>query len=188
MAADSTHDLFLAQGYVHAQERMWQMEVWRHISSGRLSELFGASQVDTDSFIRTLGWRQAAEADVAASSPSTKAALQAYADGVNAWITSHAGSYGLASVVIGLKAGLPGGLGGYTLGPWTPVDSAAWSKVEAWSLGGNFDTEAFRLAADARLGNPALTDALFPAYPDGAPIEVPTGAAGSGGAEAAQSR
>ena len=64
ITADTSHDLFMAQGYVHAQERMWQMEVWRHISAGRLSELFGASQVATDSFIRTLGWRQAAENDL----------------------------------------------------------------------------------------------------------------------------
>jgi penicillin amidase len=55
--ADHPHDLFLAQGYVHAQERLWQMEVWRHISSGRLSELFGASTLSEDKFIRTLGWR-----------------------------------------------------------------------------------------------------------------------------------
>ena len=63
--ADNPHDLFLAQGYVHAQERLWQMEVWRHISSGRLSELFGKSTLDQDRFIRTLGWRQSAERDFA---------------------------------------------------------------------------------------------------------------------------
>ncbi|TMF33305.1 MAG: penicillin acylase family protein, partial [Chloroflexi bacterium] len=84
--ADTTHDLFFAQGYVHAQERMWQMEVWRHISSGRLSELFGAGTVDEDRFIRTLGWRRAAERDLAALSPDARAALEDYAAGVNAWI------------------------------------------------------------------------------------------------------
>src|SRR3954453_16082317 len=62
--ADTPHDLFLAQGYVHAQERMWQMEVWRHISAGRLAELFGPDQVKTDRFIRTLGWPQSAQADL----------------------------------------------------------------------------------------------------------------------------
>src|SRR5947207_8396240 len=73
--ADSAHDLFLAQGYVHAQERMWQMEVWRHISSGRLSELFGSSTLTEDRFIRTLGWRQAAERDLAALSPDARAVV-----------------------------------------------------------------------------------------------------------------
>ena len=81
--ADSTHDLFLAQGYVHAQERLWQMEVWRHISAGRLSELFGKSTLDQDRFIRTLGWRQAAERDFAALSEGPRAALDAYAEGVS---------------------------------------------------------------------------------------------------------
>src|SRR5919109_2395952 len=70
--ADTPHDLFLAQGYVHAQDRFWQMEVWRHISSGRLSELFGKSTVDTDKFIRTLGWRGAAKRDYDAFSPELK--------------------------------------------------------------------------------------------------------------------
>ncbi len=67
--ADTPHDLFLAQGYVHAQERLWQMEVWRHISAGRLSELFGKSTLPDDRFIRTLGWRQAAQRDLDALSP-----------------------------------------------------------------------------------------------------------------------
>ena len=64
ITADTPHDLFFAQGYVHASERMWQMEVWRHISAGRLAEVFGASQLDTDQFIRTLGWRVAAQRDL----------------------------------------------------------------------------------------------------------------------------
>ncbi|MGB5433661.1 MAG: penicillin acylase family protein, partial [Acidimicrobiia bacterium] len=59
--ASTSHDLFMAQGYVHAQERFWQMDFWRHIGSGRLSEMFGDSQVETDTFLRTLGWREIAE-------------------------------------------------------------------------------------------------------------------------------
>jgi penicillin amidase len=73
--AETSQDLFLAQGYVHAQERMWQMEVWRHISSGRLSELFGSSTLTEDRFIRTLGWRQAAERDLAAHRPDARAVI-----------------------------------------------------------------------------------------------------------------
>src|SRR5512142_3314246 len=56
--ATSSHDLFFAKGYVHAQDRFWQMDTWRHIGSGTLSEMFGDSQVNTDTFLRTLGWRQ----------------------------------------------------------------------------------------------------------------------------------
>ena len=57
ITATTPHDLFLAQGYSHAQERFWQMEVWRHIGAGRLSELFGPTTLEEDEFIRTLGWR-----------------------------------------------------------------------------------------------------------------------------------
>ena len=62
---------------MHASERMWQMEVFRHIGAGRVSELFGKSQLDTDRFIRTLGWRRAAERDLAALDATTVLALSA---------------------------------------------------------------------------------------------------------------
>ena len=120
----------MAQGYAHAQERMWQMEVWRHISSGRLSELFGAGSLDKDKFIRTLGWKQAAQQDLDAMPPDVRDALQWYADGVNAWIADQHGSFSLPFVLTGLRTGA-GGLGGYEPQPWTPLDSAAWQKVQA---------------------------------------------------------
>ncbi len=183
ITADDPHDLFLAQGYAHAQERMWQMEVWRHIGAGRLSELFGAGSVDTDRFIRTLGWHQAAERDLAAMPQDVRDALQWYADGVNAWLADHQGSLGTPFVVAGLLAGT-GGINGYVPEPWTPIDSASWQKVQAWNLGGNADQELFRLLADSRLGDPAVTDELFPAYDPAAPVITPSGLAGSGGAGA----
>ena len=68
--------------------------------------------------------------------------------------------------------------------PWTDVDSVAWAKVQAWDLGSNLSSEIFRYLADARLGDPAKTDELFPPYPDGAPVITPSGLAGSGGAGA----
>jgi penicillin amidase len=181
ITADDRHDLFLAQGYVHAQERMWQMEMSRRIGAGRLSELFGSGQVDTDTYIRTLGWRQAAQRDLDAMSPDSMAILQAYSEGVNAWIDAHQGQLSTPFVVAGLLSGT-GGLGGYTLEPWTPLDTATWQKVQAWSLGGNVDSEIFRLLADARLGSTAKTDELFPAYDPSRPIITPTEAIGDGGA------
>lgn len=184
--ADSPHDLFMAQGYVHAQERMWQMEVWRRISAGRLSELFGRSTLDEDRFVRTLGWRRAAARDLEALSPAARDALDAYAAGINAWLAGHRGGLGLGFVVTGLRGGGGGGgLGGYDPEPWTALDSLAWQKVQSWQLGGNFDSEVFRMLADAKLGDPALTDALFPAYRPEMPVITPTGLAGSGGAGAA---
>ena len=178
--ADNPHDLFLAQGYVHAQERLWQMEVWRHISAGRLSELFGKSTLDQDRFIRTLGWRQAAERDFATLTAGPRAALDAYAEGVNAYIETHRGDLGMAFVVTGFRNGT-GGIGGYEVEPWTALDSLAWQKVQAWQLGGNFDTEIFRMLADEHLGDPALTDQLFPPYWDTMPVITPSAAAGGTG-------
>jgi penicillin G amidase len=173
ITADTAHDLFVAQGYVHASERMWQMEVWRHISAGRLAEMFGASQLDTDKFIRTLGWRIAAQRDLDAVRPEARAILDAYTEGVNVWLDGHRGSLGLAFLAAGV-----------TPEPWTDLDTIAWGKVQAWNLGGNFDSEVFRYLADAKLGDPARTDELFPAYREDAPVITPTGLAGSGGAGA----
>ena len=183
--ADKPHDLFLAQGYVHAQERLWQMEVWRHISSGRLSELFGKSTIKEDRFIRTLGWREAAQRDLDALSPGARAVVDAYAEGVNAYIEAHRGGLGMAFAVTAMQSG-KGGLGGYDVEPWTALDSIAWQKVQSWQLGGNFENEVFRMLADAKLGDPALTDQLFPAYRSDMPVITPTGLVGSGGAGAAR--
>jgi penicillin amidase len=185
--AETPTDLFLAQGYVHAQDRMWQMEVWRHISAGRLSELFGSRTLDEDRLIRTLGWRQAAGRDLAALDPDARAVVEAYATGVNAWIADHQGSLSLPFVVAGFRAGI-GGLGGYPLEPWTALDTMTWQKVQAWQLGGNFDTEIFRMLADAKLGSPARTDELFPAYGATMPVITPSGLEGSGGAGATAAR
>ncbi len=162
ISATTPHDLFVAQGYVHAQERMWQMEVWRHISAGRLSEIFGAGSLDEDRFIRTLGWRQAAERDLAALSSETRDILDAYAEGVNAWLDANRGNLGLAFLITGDRPE-----------PWTVLDSLTWGKVQAWNLGGNMDHELFRFLADARLGDPARTDELFPTR-EGAPVIVPS--------------
>ena len=179
IAANTSHDLFFAQGYVHASERMWQMEIWRRIGAGRLAELFGPEQLDTDKFIRTMNWRGAAANDLAAVSPDAAAVLQAYADGVNAWLDGHPGGLGLAFVVAGALSGKGSGLDGFRPEPWTPLDTLTFAKVQAWGLGGNMDTEIFRMLADARLGDPALTDQLFPAYPADQPVIAREGA-GSG--------
>jgi penicillin G amidase len=172
ISATTPHDLFMAQGYVHAQERMWQMEVWRHISSGRLSELFGPGSIDDDTFIRTLGWRAAAERDLASLAPDTRAVLDAYASGVNAWLDAHRDQLGLAFVVSGANPE-----------PWTALDTLAWGKLQAWNLGGNMRSELFRYLADARLGDAARTDELFPTR-EGGPVIVRSGDDGGSAPEA----
>ena len=117
--------------------------------------------------------------------PDVRDALEWYADGVNAWLGDHEGSFGPPFVIAGLLAGT-GGAGGYTPEPWTPLDSVAWQKVQAWNLGGNMDQEVFRLLADAHLGSPERTNELFPAYDPDAPVITPSGLAGSGGAGAGE--
>jgi penicillin amidase len=169
--ASTSHDLFAAQGYVEASERMWQMEVWRHIGSGRLSELFGKSELDTDEFIRTLGWQQAAERDWQSVSDDTRTALQAYADGVNAWLDQH-GDLPLPFVITGLQ-GPGGGLSGYRPEPWTPIDTLAWQKVQAWSLGGNWDVELARMLMLQHGLTTDQIDQLTPAYDPSRPTVVP---------------
>ena len=134
IVADSPDDLFFAQGFVHASERMWQMDVFRHIGSGRLAELFGKTQVDTDRFIRTLGWRQAAERDLAAAPEDVRHALDRYAAGVNAWIAGQQGRLPLAFVVAGLQSGAGSGLDACYL--WQ------WSLLALCSLGMRHDDQS----------------------------------------------
>jgi penicillin amidase len=178
-------DLFRAQGWVHASERFWQMEVWRHISAGRLSELFGSATLDDDRFIRTLGWRQAAQRDLDAASPETRAALDAYAAGVNDYVAAHPGSLGPAFATAGALAGTGAGLDGHAPEQWTPLDSVAWGKVQAWGLGGDYDAELWRILAVKQGLDPALFPTLFPPYPADAPVIMPTAVGAAGDARTA---
>lgn len=139
---DSIADLMLAQGYVHAQERFFEMDVRRHLTAGRLSELFGETTLETDKVIRTMGWRRVAERELALLEPATRRALESYADGVNAYVDS-LGTTSLAAEYTMLRVG---GLD-YTPEDWTPVDSLAWLKAMAWDLSGNLDEEIGRSQA-----------------------------------------
>ncbi len=169
ITADDTHDLFFAQGYVHAQDRFWEMDFRRHVTSGRLSELFGASQLPTDRFLRTLGWRTVAEKEVDLLSDDAKAYYQAYADGVNAYLTDHhAAAVSLEYAVLNLQNP------GYTIQKWTIADSLAWLKAMAWDLRANLGDETDRaLLAGAGYTQEQIGD-LYPPYPfDDNPVIVP---------------
>ena len=157
--ADSADDLFLAQGYVQAQDRFWEMDVRRHTTSGRLSELFGEEQVETDAFLRTLGWRKVAEKEYERLSAKTKKYLRSYARGVNAYLKDHKGS--AASVEYGMLE-LTGT--DYEPEPWDPVDSVAWLKAMAWDLRGNISDEIDRALMSSRLTKKQIED-LYPSYP-----------------------
>ncbi|MET8336084.1 penicillin acylase family protein [Streptosporangium canum] len=157
-------DLFKAQGYVTAQDRFWEMDYRRHLTSGRLSELFGGSLVSTDAFFRTLGWRQVAEQEWRLISPEARGYFQAYADGVNAWIADNGGpdatgAKSLEYTVLGLQND------GYTVAPWDPIDSIAWLKAMAWDLRSNLSAEVARASLLAHGLSRAQIGELFPAYP-----------------------
>ncbi len=164
--ATTSHDLFFAQGYVHAQERFWQMDSWRHIGSGRLSEMFGSGQAETDAFLRTLGWRQTAEAEWEQLSPETKDILLAYTEGVNAYLKDHTDTaLSLEYAVLGLLSP------DYEIEAWTPIHSLTWGKAMAWDLRGNMGEEIERAVLLKTL-TPEQLAQLFPAYPEDHPVIV----------------
>ncbi|MFD7865864.1 penicillin acylase family protein [Streptomyces sp. NPDC057682] len=157
--ADSDADLFRAQGFVHAQDRFWEMDVRRHLTAGRLSEMFGSGQVETDSFLRTLGWRKVAQEEYdTVLSDDTKKNLQAYADGVNAYLKGRDGAD------ISVEYAALGLTNDYKPTEWTPVDSVAWLKAMAWDLRGNMQDEIDRSLMTSRLDAEQIED-LYPPYP-----------------------
>ncbi|MBC7443321.1 MAG: penicillin acylase family protein [Ramlibacter sp.] len=196
IVANTATDLFRAEGYVHAQDRFWEMDFRRHVTSGRLSELFGQSQVGTDTFIRTLGWRAVAEQEVALLDPVTLGYYQAYADGVNSYLATHEGAdISLEYVALALQNPE------YKPEPWTPADSVAWLKAMAWDLRSNLDDEVDRALLAGSFSpeevaqlHPSYSYAAHPTILDGAPpaqAEASAGAdsasAGDGDGEAAPS-
>ncbi|WP_329547127.1 penicillin acylase family protein [Streptomyces sp. NBC_01356] len=157
--ASSDEDLFMAQGFVQAQDRFYEMDVRRHMTSGRLSEMFGSGTVDDDEFLRTLGWDRVAKEEYDTKlSDSTKKYLQAYAKGVNAYLKGKDGKD------ISLEYAALGFENDYKPQEWTPVDSVAWLKAMAWDLRGNMDDEIDRSLMTSRLGPQQIAD-LYPEYP-----------------------
>ncbi len=164
--ATTQHDLFFAQGYIHAQDRFWQMDAWRHIGSGTLSEMFGKGQLETDTFLRTLGWRVTAEQEYNGLDADSKAIADSYAAGVNAYLKDHdTTALSLEYAVLGLLSP------DYKIEPWTPVNSLTWGKAMAWDLRGNMGEEIERSVLLKTL-SPQQVAELFPAYPKDHPIIV----------------
>lgn len=157
--ADTLGDLMRAQGYVHAQDRFFEMDLRRHITAGRLAEMVGEPGVETDRVIRTMGWRRVAEAELPMLEPSTRQALQEYAEGVNAWISDQGepGDMALEYTVLGQQNP------DYRVEQWSAVDSLAWLKAMAWDLRGNYDEELTRARLSGVVSDSMLAD-LFPPY------------------------
>ncbi len=123
-----------ALGYLHARDRLFEMDLMRRAASGTLSEILGPLTLGSDEEMRRLGLRQSAQSDAAGLSPSARAMLQAYADGVNAYIAERGRFAAPEFLVFGRPA------------PWTITDSLLWGKVLGLWLSGNFRLELDRLA------------------------------------------
>lgn len=164
--AQNIEDLFFAQGYATAQDRLWQMEFNRRIGSGTLSEVLGEAALENDRFIRTIGWRRVAEEEAANLDEETHTVLEAYAAGVNAFIESHQGNLPPEFTILG-----------FVPAPWTPVDSIAWGKVMAWDLGENWEAELLWASLIEKLGEEKANQ-LAPPYPADAPLIIPSEALG----------
>ena len=155
--ASDRHDLWFGQGFVHAQDRLWQMDFYRRVACGELSEIAGEHGLATDRLMRTLGLRHVAEREEGELDQGLRALLDAYCAGVNA------GAASLRSLPFEfqiLRLGFE---------PWRPADILVLGKLLAFALSGNWERELLRADMVRALG-PELTVRLDPAYPLDNPI------------------
>lgn len=164
--AQNDHDLFFAQGYVHAQDRLWQMEINRRAGSGTLSAALGKATIATDQLVRTMGWRRAAEKDWSLLDEDARAQLTAYTDGVNAYVNTHRDRLPIEFTILGVN-----------YEPWTPLDTLAWGKAVTFSLAGNYRLELLRAQIISQLGED-VAQQLLPPYGNDKPIIIPPDAQG----------
>jgi penicillin amidase len=161
IVAKTDHDAFFAAGYVHAQDRLWQLELQRRLVDGRLSEVFGRTSINEDIWLRTLGLRAAAQSSWQSLTPEAKDSLAAYTAGINAWMATHhhlPPEFG----ILGIKPE-----------PWSVYDSLGWNAMFALTLGGNFREEITRYVAGRTLSGEKVA-ALYKEAPGAAPVTVTT--------------
>ena len=166
IAAESLHDAWFGLGFVHAQDRLWQMESLRRFALGRLSEVIGPATYDIDLQQRRLGFGRLAKAQFAALEAPTRAALEAYAGGVNAYLTEHSGTLPLEFALLG-----------FTPEPWEPYQGLLWGRLMAYQLSARWRDDVSREALIGRLGV-ARVRALWPDIGDGpqaaaTPVDLP---------------
>ena len=143
--ASDDHDMLFLQGYVTAQDRLWQMDTYRRAAEGRLAEIFGEPALDSDIELRTIGLARAAKADLAVASQHAVQDLQAYADGVNKFLEQHGDALPVEFLILGYKPE-----------PWSPADSLAIAKLQLHDAAGNYAQEILRADIAERLGTGAL--------------------------------
>ena len=158
--AQTKRDAHFALGFVHAQDRLWQMEFTRRVGAGRLSEILGRETLGTDKFLRTLGLYRLAESQAARLDGETREALDGYAAGVNAFLANHRGAWPLEFILLG-----------HTPEPWRPADSLVWAKLMGLQLSSGWRGDLLRANLAARIGVTRLRD-LFPVDGPDAPTTL----------------
>ena len=151
--AGSLADAVLVQGYLHATDRLWQLEMFRRVAQGRLSELFGEETIPADRFLRTLGLGRAARATTTVIGAETLALGEAYVRGVNAAMAEWRGS--LPPEFVLLRASFE---------PWELEHSLAVEKIMAWDLS-QYGISISLAGARAAVGDEAVLE-LLPHYPE----------------------
>lgn len=158
--AQNEHDLFFAQGYVHAQDRLWQMDMNRRLASGRLSEVLGEPSLSTDKFMRTIGLRRIAEKSWPQLDQDSRTFLEHYAEGVNAYIDTHRDRLPLEFTMFG-----------FAPEPWSPLDSLVWGNLLAIYGSHNLTIELLRAQVAAKAGPEAASE-FFPPYAKDTPFSI----------------
>src|SRR5689334_5036533 len=170
--ASTKADALFGLGYVHAQDRLWQMELQRRIGFGRLSEVLGAAALPQDRFLRTVGFGRAAKSAWEATPPWAKQQIESYVAGVNAFIATHHGAK-LPPEFTLLR---------FEPEPFTGPDVLAWVKMMAWDLSANYAFELLRHDLANTVGPERLAQLMPPYAADGLSItEWPGGSGESGG-------
>jgi penicillin amidase len=162
--ADDPHDLFFAQGFVHAQDRLWQMELSRRTALGRLSELFGEIALDTDRASRTFGFNRLGQADYEGASDAVRSILEAYAAGVNGFLDCPTAKLPVEFALIKHRPE-----------PWRPEDSLAFTRVMIWQLSHAWYDEIVRSRVADTVGAARAAE-LEIHYPKLNPSTLPDGA------------
>lgn len=159
--AQNDNDLFFAQGFIHARDRSWQMEMNRRVALGNVAQAFGDIALDTDRLVRTLGFNRLAKEDYEIASDETKLILESYSKGVNAFFKMG-------------KLPIEFALSNITPREWTPIDSLAFGRVMAWTLSHGWSSALTRQEIVEKIGLDKAAE-LNIIYPENNSIELPNG-------------
>lgn len=160
--ADAAADVWFAQGFVHAQDRLFQMDYARRLARGTMAEVFGAAALEADRWSRVLGFWRAVQADLAALTPEDRAVLERYAAGVSACIAGQRYAMPAEFAILGFKPE-----------PWQPADTLGVLKILGWALSQNWEGELLRLQLLTEFG-PQRAAELDPFYPANSPLILPS--------------